>query len=487
MQNEWLQTFNNMYCFFMLLVYPLTMRNGYFDVATTKLVFFYTVSLIFILSNIFIRLIYFIMNKDLNANPLPLAEKIIYLFFFLCITVTFIINYKNITYLVAPEESHNSIVFLTLCLLTLYFLRQAPINKTLFCACACIGALGVCLIAVLQHFNLDPGSLLFNVKESARGSKFKTTIGNGDIAGFYFNIILPFTFYLTTKKRWFLLGLVGFTSCTIGAVISNTDAAIACLGVEFTLLVIFCSHVSEFKYSYPACLAVSGIGLAITGYIANKTEFTREIAFIPAFILKPIIGLSLVGIAIVLFIILCFLPVVAVKILGILAFLCIFLYPVLISYYTTSREIISSAKNLPYDSFLLWNNNWGSGRGWLWRISIGIFKDSDLLNKILGVGAQGYVPKYKEFCMNYPDFAQYEDFVYYDAHNMYIHFLVEYGIIGLISSLSLIGYRLVSLIRFADDDCFYRTKAVAIVTSLVSAVFLFCSNVSMAFIPILFL
>ena len=74
---------------------------------------------------------------------------------------------------------------------------------------------------------------------------------------------------------------------------------------------------------------------------------------------------------------------------------------------------------------------------------------------------------------------------YYDAHNMYLHFLVEYGIFGVVSICSLFIYRVRAMLICEDNDCFYKIKAIVLITAMINAILLFCNNINMAFIPAL--
>ncbi|MBP3261829.1 hypothetical protein [Pseudobutyrivibrio sp.] len=64
---------------------------------------------------------------------------------------------------------------------------------------------------------------------------------------------------------------------------------------------------------------------------------------------------------------------------------------------------------------------------------------------------------------------------------MYLHYMIEYGIIGLISASSLFIYR--AKMMLTDTDYFFKIKGIALITAMISAIFLFFNNINMAFIP----
>lgn len=488
MTNEWLQTYSNMYAFFMLFAYPLTIRNSYFDITDSKLVFFYTASLLFIVATLFQRLICAIKGTDMGLKKSTLPEIIITSIMAASFLLTFLINGSYKLKLLATGEPHMSIAFLGICIISFVLLRQTPPDKTIFAVSAIVGSAGVGILAALQFFGYDPGN--FRAIASIDGpmtTAIMSTMSNKDLIGFYFTAMLPFGFYLATTKKWYLMtiGALGCAFTEIGIIVCDTDAAIACFGAELILLVIFCAQHDGFKVGYPICLATMGIGHIIIGYLKLNATETMSLSYICTLIIHPYVGLFLLVAGLIFFVLMMFVNHKIVKGLAIIAFLFVLAYPLVVYYYTTHRAEISSADSLPFDSFLLFGESYGSGRGFLWMITVGIFKESPILEKIFGMGAQEYPLRYINFCQTHEHFASRVKFPYYDAHDMYLQFLVEYGIIGLLSGLTFVVYRTVSMLRTQSDDCFYKIKGVVFITAMISAVWLFCSNISMAFLPLL--
>lgn len=481
METEWLKTFNNMYCFFMLVAYPLSVRNGYMDIATSKLVFFYSITALFILAHIIMRVYCKITKTQTRTIEIPKSEIAIIFFLAMSILISFLKNGYYSNKIICFAESHMSITFLWSCILAYYFLRKTPVNKNLFAACAIIGSAAVSVFAVIQFFGYDPGNFI----AISEMSSLMSTMSNKDLIGFYFTAMLPFGVYLATQKKWIIVG----ASCTalteLGILVCDTDAAIACFGAELVLLVLFCAHDEGFKIGYPVCLICMGLGHIILGYMNMKTDSTLEVSYVCTLMLHPYVGMALIGLGVMFLILFRFVHPTIMKALAAFAFLFILAYPLYIYYYTNYRNEMVEDMALPYDSFLYFREAWGSGRGFLWMISVGIFKESDLLTKLVGCGAHGFAPNYVAYCVNHEEFFSRIDFPYYDAHNMYLHFLIEYGILGVTAALIFVIYRVISMLRVNEDDCFYKVKGVVFLTAMISAVFLFCSNVSMAFLPLL--
>lgn len=486
MHNEWLQTIGNMYWFFMLGAYPLTVREGYFDIATSKLVFFLTLSVIFTLSNVVIRS----FNKIKNNQPfgvamLPKTELILLGATSLCIFITFL---KNGNYLVnswGPGETHTSILFLGLVILSYLFLRITPFDKKIFSIWAVAGVTFVSLIAILQHFGFDPGNLFGAVRPYANPQTFMSTMSNRDLVGFYLVIIFPFCFYLTTVPKWNILGFIGVITNGCAIFICDTDAALLCFGFEMVLLVFICIDKPDFAKTFPMCLACLGIGLTVTGYFENRLENTLELSYIHRILITPKIGIAVIVLSIIMFFMLKKWGPRLFKYIALVMLILLSLYPVYIAIYTMYRNSMPNHnKHLPYDSFLYFNDKWGTTRGRLTRISLAMFKESDFFTKLFGYGVHGYPMHYYEYCKAHNEAAALK-LAYYDAHNMYLHYLIEYGICGLVTACSLFVYRVRAMLISQNDDCFYKIKAIALITAMINAIFLFCNNINMAFIPAL--
>ena len=485
MHNEWLQTIGNMYWFFMLAAYPLTVREGYFDIATSKLVFFLTLSAIFILSNVVIRSFNKFKNKEsFGVATLPKQEFILFCATFICIFITFL---KNGDYLLSswgPGETHTSIIFLSLILLSYLFIRITPFDKKIFSIWAVVGVTLVSLIAILQHFGLDPGNLFGAVSPYANPQTFMTTMSNRDLVGFYLVIMFPFCFYLTTVPKWSILGFIGVITNGCAIFICDTDAALLCFGFEMVLMVFICIDKPEFARTFPICLVGLGLSLTVTGYLENKIENTLELSYIHRLLITPKMGIAVIILSIILYAILKRHSPKIVKYIALAMLITLSLYPVYIAAYTLYRNSMPKGKKLPFDSFLYFNDKWGTTRGRLTRISLAMFKESDFFTKLFGYGVHGYPMHYYEYCKAHNEAAALK-LAYYDAHNMYLHYLIEYGICGLVTACSLFVYRVRAMLISQDDDCFFKIKAIALITAMINAIFLFCNNINMAFIPAL--
>ena len=108
------------------------------------------------------------------------------------------------------------------------------------------------------------------------------------------------------------------------------------------------------------------------------------------------------------------------------------------------------------------------------------------MDKLLGHGAISFYHDYmanNEFFHNLfgPMFVGQE---LTDTHNVYLHFLYQYGALSLLSVLFFIFYRLKSMTN--NGTLFYKMKFTSIMVAMIAGIFLMSYNFTMGLIPILF-
>lgn len=115
-------------------------------------------------------------------------------------------------------------------------------------------------------------------------------------------------------------------------------------------------------------------------------------------------------------------------------------------------------------SYLLFNDEWGTHRGYIWRNAMECFHQFPFLKKIIGFGPDtfGIVLMDKTQGNIYNE-------IFDNAHNEYLHYLITIGIGGLIAYLVFIGSFLVRVIRRAAQNRFVMAAFFAVVCYLTQA------------------
>lgn len=124
------------------------------------------------------------------------------------------------------------------------------------------------------------------------------------------------------------------------------------------------------------------------------------------------------------------------------------------------------------NNYLLFNEQWGNGRGFAWKFAVASFADFSFLQKLIGVGPDCFsayvksVPEYLEQMQNF-----WGDLVLTNAHNEYLTKLYNLGIIGLISYVGMFLIAISIFLKHRKENRLLPAFALCIVSYMVHNVF----------------
>lgn len=114
--------------------------------------------------------------------------------------------------------------------------------------------------------------------------------------------------------------------------------------------------------------------------------------------------------------------------------------------------------------YLLFNDEWGTHRGYIWRNAMECFNQFPFLKKIIGYGPDTF----GILLLNKTEGNIYNE-IFDNAHNEYLHYLITLGIGGLAAYLVFIGAFLIRVIRRATHNRFVMAAFFAAVCYLTQA------------------
>lgn len=112
-------------------------------------------------------------------------------------------------------------------------------------------------------------------------------------------------------------------------------------------------------------------------------------------------------------------------------------------------------------SYVVFNDDWGSARGYVWRRSIDLYTTKfNLLQQIFGYGSDTF----KLLMQYYFDGRTSGDMIiiYDSAHNEYLHYLVTIGIVGAVSYILFMGSAVIRMVKTMKD----RPEVVAVMFAI---------------------
>ena len=329
----------------------------------------------------------------------------------------------------------------------------------------------VSLIGILHFFYIDPIGFKENISPYDYNI-FTSTIGNINTYTSYIALITGTSAILfsmetkTVKKVWYALCMiVAFCSLLMGGSDNAYLALLALLG----MMPLYLFNKMRGIKNYFSILAILCSEFMLIGFISDKwadrvLEISGIFNMISDFSLLPFITMVLWVFVVALY--------------------------TMDSAQKQSREtkiarniwlgmlivVVAIVAYILYDAnfrgngdkygslqaYLVLDNNWGTNRGYIWRLAIRIYKDFPISHKIFGSGPDTFgiltVTQY------YDEMLRIYNQKFESVHNEYLQYFVTLGIVGIIAYLNLLISSLVRMIRRSGGN----PAVMAIVYSVIS-------------------
>ncbi|SHJ45496.1 O-antigen ligase family protein [Pseudobutyrivibrio xylanivorans] len=481
MENRIKNYIGKIYIIGMFILYPLIMHDMYFDISNTKLITFYVLSALLILS-VFIYA--FVLRYKYLEKP---KELILLGALSISMLITFMLNGHTSEILTSEAEYGTGLIFLFILILTSLSVLLIETGESAFFYSTAItlGVIAVSLFSTLQFIGLDPLGLLGAVAEDER-SLFLGTIGNIGNLGCYAVMVFPLCFYslaMTSEKYSALtkvLGGCGIFFCSILALISNTDGTILSFAVVVILLGIITLRRNDLAFYFHISLLLIGVAFTLVG-LTQLIQDSRPLDIHERLLINPIL----------LCVLICYSAIPLIlhikhrdtiinkisRIICIIALIALCILPIIIFTYTITNQ----RPDTLIGRVLYFDNHWGTDRGYLWKSAVRIFADSPISQKLFGLGSSGFADAYiDKFYNTSLELGIYSN---YDAHNFFLHFLCEYGLVGLGLTMAFLIMRIKR--NLINDNLFAKLKAISLIGAMVASMFLAFQNVTLGWLTVL--
>lgn len=318
--------------------------------------------------------------------------------------------------------------------------NQYTPQATILCAGMMLVAFTVMLLGLLHRFWLDPTGILEGIHP---GWVFNalSTIGNPNRYSGYIALMLPFGlfFYWQTKNK--IIRITAGIYTAIAAATGVTQNSESYFFALFFILLTFFHFSFKTNDKMKRLLEIIIITLAsfvIIGIIQTQVyiEMTLQIKALSLFISQSIWTKIALGITIALYITFYRLDKKgkininkwkklrnSIHIATLTGIMLIITYIIL-----NTKEILP--ETLRTGGFLLFDNEWGSHRGFIWRIAIATFAELPPLQQVFGAGSEGFYPASVAY-FSEELYAQFQGkSAVIEPHNEWLGALVNSGIIG---------------------------------------------------------
>lgn len=453
------------YITIILSIYPLVYHNYYFDILIFKYRFYYIVTLLYIgfilLNNIaeafFIKETKFsIKNKKIS---IPELSVLFFMLIALISTMQSDFFYESFW---GNEGRYTGCFTLVLYGTSILLLiRHLRVERWILYLFLFTGFL-VCCFGITDYFNLDILGFKINIAPTQYGM-FVSTIGNVNTYTSYVALIMAVSTVMFSVEKtmykiilYFLVMVCSFFAMIMGL----SDNSYLSLLTLFGLLPLYLFMTKTGIRRY-LIIITTFLGVIYTIKNINKAIPDKVLAMqgiidhLPQNKIK-IIFIFMISITAIVYIIQYMFKSEKNNLSNIWKFvwlgLLILISGLLIFMLYDVNIAMNTEKYGALKQYLLFNDDWGTHRGYNWRIGIENYNRFPIIHKIFGYGPDTYgilthFNDYKEM------FEKYNE-TYDSVHNEYLQYFITMGPLSLISYLVFLGSSIIMLIKKTKENVY---------------------------------
>ena len=481
-----------LYVFLMFCICPLYFEDGYYNMATAKCRFFLGLSVITVVAILIITIIECVVQKksiftELDWKRRSITEKLLYVYVIVVLLSFVFSDYKDSVLWGATDWYIGTIPLLLMAFFALVLMRAWKMQRWVLTEFLVISAL-VFLLGICNRFSFYP----IAIHPQDRG--FLSTLGNINWLCGYMSVVAPIGIGLFVfvkkeedKNLWqrgllFLYVIIafalGFCQGSSGVFLWNGALLFVLFGIslkngerikKWLLLVAMWGMAGQLirilriafpeRYNYDASALVDTNVTLIVAIIAGVLYLMIHLGKLGQ--VEKLAPRRSVNLWMAL-------------IIGILLWLVVSVY--------NTKVGISFLKTNP---IFLFNENWGNGRGMIFKTAFEMFKEMSLLQKLFGVGADGFsafayaTPKIQTSL-----YAYFGDSILTNAHCEILTNLINLGIIGTAVYLAVFVTFVTRCFKRGENDAYAYIPALCVICYFANNVISFAQVLS---IPYLFL
>ena len=421
---------------------PLILNRGYFNISSTKSLYFLVIGGLFGVVAIVSFVALIIRNHRPPITFTALDFAIVAIGIANAISAVLSPFYLDV-WIGRQSRLQGAAVILLYILVYIAIsngLSKESINKIPI-RCLSFSFVLVAILAILHSFGVDPSALFANL-EPAQRHLFISTIGNINFYSAYVCLCLPTMIVLSSFSQSNTSKICWHIALTL----SGAAAVLTC-SESFVVGMVAFAVVAPFFF-FDNTERFIRFGISLLTVLLSATAFYYIYIRLPHpiyspstllsnFLAGPWIWFSILVIASV-----CFLthrcPTalrafrwahMALIIVAVISLI------ILVWYANKHADVINN-------SFLIFNDRWGSGRGKVYRLCVDILQDFSYREWLFGVGPESLQNVMADRGITYID----------QAHSEYLQTLITTGAFGLVAQLSMIALTAGAVIRHAKRD-----------------------------------
>ena len=447
----------------LLVSIPLFMTNKYFNITLSKFLCFAIISAVSFVLSFTLRPedAPSVKRKDLRSTDIA-----VYGFLISSVISALLSEFTADALLGSSGRCMGVIFVLILCGIYTVITRHYKLKKTELIAYMSVFVI-VMLVAFMQFFGVNVLGLYNNVSQQTI-ENYYSTIGNINVVSSYICLCLPFIMYICCKATktvnfilLFILSFAGF--CFL--VIVNSDSGYLGMLAAFCAVGFFTAVDNRRHYRLLLLASAFLFSLKLMYYIAMKSNLQTK-ALSPLAIALGESPVITGGAVLLLLLSVAFLKIrlngalerIAKFCFAALPFVFVAVLFVVIYYFT----VVNTEAELGFfEGYLRFNDKWATGRGQIWRITLEAYADMPLFGKLFGCGPDSLLLLLNK---NHSSVMESMGALTDNAHNEFMNYLVNHGIVGLGFYIAILVTCLKKCLQLSKNSEFHKGLFAVIVT-----------------------
>lgn len=443
-----------------LLVFPLIYNNSYIDILVLRYQFYWVSVVVMLSICLVLSLIMLVIDKRehrgentkmLFSKLLPKnwkktfcpADISVIVFYIILVISTFQSDYFYESFW-GNEGRYSGLFLMTLYVAVYFMISRFWRAKEWFLDIFLISGMVICYVGITDYFRMDV--LHFRYKIAPEDwDIFTSTIGNINTYTAYIALILGLAaawFGVSKSKIRVIWCYLCMVVCFYAIIMGRSDNAYLALAALFGFLPLICfkSRTGVRRY----LLMVASFGAVVQSIVLINQAYADKVIGLDSLfqvianfngLMYFVAGLWVIYIAVYL---LTKNKNKADEIGNVLVYGwagLLLLFALVICFMMFDANIGGHAEKYgAIGKYLVFDDSWGTNRGYIWRKAIELYKDLKPMNKLFGHGLEtfGILTKFK-IGSEMPQ-------LYENAHNEYLQYFITTGATGLIAYVAFLGF-----------------------------------------------
>lgn len=466
----------------MLCVFPLVYHDFYFDILETKYQFYCVAAIAMVVivigyglwTGVLLEACKQIKTKNIIKGLSVTDWAMIALWFAHVMSWILCVDFRWEAFW-GTSGRYNGVFLYTVYLLVYFTVTRLFVFRKWYLDAFLVVGVLVCLFGISDYFQMDILGFKVNMIPEEK-AKYTSTFGNINTYVVYVGAMMcvsTMLFALEKNMAKMLKYFAVMFISMIALIIGNSDSGYLTLAAlfGFSPLYLFRTKTGVRRYivAIAAFLtAVMFLGWTSTTYADMVLDISGVFPILVRFKLLPLVTASMWGLAAIATvfakkkkdehdelhkgIVLAWMAVIA----AVVATVGFMLYD---ANFAGNAERYGALQ-----SYLVFNDSWGSGRGFAWRATMEIYNNAlTIPQKLFGYGADTLV------LLMFQYFPPTDGIVYDSVHNEYLHFLITVGFVGMVSYIVLLASAVIQMFKQMKDRPEIAAIAFAIVAFAVQA------------------